>query len=55
VLFADDIHAKLDAFIADEHSRPGDQLSHLMLALSAERTEKSALITIFGLCHGLTP
>jgi hypothetical protein len=36
VLFADDIHAQLDAFIADENRRPGDQLADLMLALSAE-------------------
>jgi hypothetical protein len=36
VLFPDDIHAKLDAFIADEHGRTGDKLAHLMLALSAE-------------------
>ena len=36
VLLADDVHAQLDAFIADEHGRAGDQLADLMLALAAE-------------------
>jgi hypothetical protein len=36
VLFAYDIHAKLDAFIADEHGRPCNELADLMLALAAE-------------------
>ena len=36
VLFADDIHAEFDAFIADEHGRSGDELAHLVLALPAE-------------------
>ena len=35
-LVADDVVAQLDAFVADEHRRPGDQLLHLMLALAAE-------------------
>src|SRR5690606_13671338 len=35
-LLADDVVAELDAFIADEHARAGDQLAHLVLALSAE-------------------
>jgi hypothetical protein len=42
-LFADDIHAKLDAFITDEHGRPGDQLTHLMLAFAAKGTVKRIL------------
>ena len=37
VLLANDIHAKLDAFVADEHGRTGDQLANLVLALAAER------------------
>ena len=36
VLFADDVHAEFDAFIADEYGRSGNQLADLMLALSAE-------------------
>jgi len=36
VLFTDDIHAKLDAFIADEHRRAGDKLPHFVLAFAAE-------------------
>jgi hypothetical protein len=43
VLFADDVHAQFDAFIADEDSRPGDELTHLMLALSTERAVQSVL------------
>src|SRR5689334_8910952 len=33
---ANDVVAKLDAFIADEHRRAGDQLAHLVLALAAK-------------------
>ena len=40
VLLADDVHAELDAFIADEHGRPGDQLPHLVLALAAEASSR---------------
>ena len=36
VLLADDIHAELDAFIADENCRTGNQLADLVLALAAE-------------------
>jgi hypothetical protein len=35
-LFPDDVVAELDAFVADEDRRPGDQLSDLVLALAAE-------------------
>src|SRR5262249_61246052 len=35
-LLAADVHAQLDALVADEHGRPGDELPHLMLALAAE-------------------
>ena len=55
VLFADDVHAQLDALVADEHRRPGNQLADFMLALSAERTEKRALVAVFGLRHGVAP
>ena len=36
VFLADDIQAKLDALIANEDGRPGDELAHLVLALAAE-------------------
>jgi hypothetical protein len=35
-LLADDVHAQLDAFIADENRRASDQLANLMLAFAAE-------------------
>jgi hypothetical protein len=43
VLLADDVHAELDALIADEYRRTGDQLPDLVLAFSAERAVKSVL------------
>ena len=53
VLFADDIHAQLDAFIADEHGRARDELADLMLALAAERAIQRALgVAAGGLGHG---
>src|ERR1700735_4959808 len=36
VLLADDVHAKLDALVANEYGRPGNELAHLVLALAAE-------------------
>ncbi len=52
VLFADDIHAQLDAFIADENRRPGDQLADLVLALSAEGAVQGVLrVAADGLGH----
>src|SRR5579871_6372224 len=52
VLLTDDIHAQFDAFIADEYSGTSDQLTHLMLALSAERAVKGRLgIAADGLGH----
>src|SRR5262249_45351640 len=38
---ADDVHAELNAFIADEHRWAGDELAHLVLALAAERAVES--------------
>ena len=49
VLLPDDVHAQLDAFIADEHGRAGNQLANLMLALAAER----AIEGVFLLSHYL--
>jgi hypothetical protein len=43
MLFADDVHAKFDAFIADENGRAGNQLADLMLRFSAERTVQRVL------------
>ena len=58
VLFADDVHAQLDAFITDEHGRPCDQLANLMLGFPAERAIKRvlggfAVRCLFG--HPVTP
>ena len=50
VLFTDDIHAKLNAFIANEYRRPGDQLADLMLRLPAEGAVES-ILGIAGLAH----
>jgi hypothetical protein len=41
VFLADDVHAKLDAFVADEDRRTGDQLPHFVLALAAEGAVES--------------
>ncbi len=55
VLFADDVHAQLDAFIADEHGRAGDELTHLVLALAAERAVEGVLrIAAAGFGHTLS-
>jgi hypothetical protein len=43
VLFTDDIHAELDALVADKHGWPGNELSHLVLALAAEGAIKGVL------------
>ncbi len=42
-LLADDVVAQLDALVADEHRRAGDELAHLVLALAAERAVKQLL------------
>src|SRR3546814_7426358 len=42
-LFADDVVAQLDAFVADEHGRPGNQLADFMLRLAAEGAIEGAL------------
>src|SRR6187401_2563971 len=43
VLLADDVHAQLDALVADEHGRTGNELSHFMLALAAKRAIQGVL------------
>jgi hypothetical protein len=42
-LFADDVVAQLNAFVADKDRRPSDQLANLMLALAAEAAIEGAL------------
>src|SRR3546814_2526837 len=42
-LFADDGVAQLDAFVADEHGRPGNQLADFVLRLAAEGAIEGAL------------
>src|SRR3546814_9034642 len=42
-LFADDVVAQLDAFVADEHGRPGNQLADFVLRLAAEGAIEGAL------------
>ena len=56
VLLADDVHAQLDAFIADEHGRAGDQLADLVLALAAERAvERVLAVAAADLAHPILP
>src|SRR3546814_11641576 len=42
-LFADDVVAQLDAFVADEDGRARNQLADLVLRLAAERTVEGDL------------
>src|SRR4029077_10751891 len=56
VLLADDVHAQLDALVADKHSRAGNELAHLVLALAAERAEERVLgVAAADLAHFRTP
>src|SRR6185437_3929971 len=48
---ADDVIAELDALVADEHRRPGDQLAHLVLALAAERAVEKLVAGGGLVCH----
>ena len=50
----DDVVAQVDAFIADEHRRAGDQFFHLVLALAAKRAvERLFAGSGFFVGHGL--
>src|SRR3954454_17730120 len=54
VLLTDDVHAELDALIANEHGRSGNELAHLVLALAAERAiERVLRIAAADLAHSL--
>src|SRR5262249_33971909 len=56
VLLADNVHAQLDALVADEDRRPGDELAHLVLALAAERAIKRVLgIVAADFTHSFAP
>ena len=52
VLLTDDVHAELDAFVADEHGRTRDQLPDLVLALAAEgAVERVFRVATAGFSH----
>src|SRR5207302_5892600 len=52
VLLTDDVHAELDALVADKDGRPGDQLPDFVLALAAEGTvERVFRVAAAGLSH----
>src|ERR1700694_2121762 len=47
-LLADDVVAQLDAFVADEHRRAGDQLADLVLTLPAEGAVQELAVIMGG-------
>src|SRR6185437_10235342 len=52
VLLMDDVLAQLDALVADEDGRPGNELAHLVLALAAEgAVERVLRIAAADLAH----
>src|SRR5215469_7825984 len=56
VLLADDVHAKLDALVANKDRGPGNELAHLVLALAAERAvERILRVAAANLAHFRTP
>src|SRR5258708_6875443 len=56
VLLADDVQAKLDALVANEDGRPGNELARLLLALAAERAVERVLrIAAADLAHFTAP
>src|SRR5712672_2401750 len=56
VLLADDVLAQLNAFVANEHGRTGNQLAHLVLVLAAERAvERILRIAAGDLAHPCFP
>src|SRR5260370_2066000 len=56
VLLADDVLAQLNAFVANEHGRTGNQLAHLVLVLAAERAvERILRIAAGALAHPCFP
>src|SRR5439155_25380268 len=56
VLLANDVHAQLDALVADKDGRSGNELAHLVLALAAERTVERVLgVATADLAHSFSP
>ena len=56
VVLADDVHAQIDALVANEDRRPGDEFAHLVLALAAERAVERVLrIAAADLAHFRAP
>jgi hypothetical protein len=47
-LFANDVVAQLDAFIADEHRRSGNEFAYLVLALAAERAIQQFAVVVLA-------
>ena len=50
----DDVHAQLDAFIADEHGRARNELAHLMLAF-ATKTTIQGVLAVAGIIRHFAP
>src|SRR5215467_5120968 len=56
ILLANDIHAQLDALVTNEYGRAGDELTHLVLALAAERAIQRVLrVATAYLAHPPSP
>src|SRR5215470_19376655 len=53
VLLVDDVLAQLDALVADEDRRSGNELAHLVLAFAAERAAKRVLRAAADFAHRL--
>src|SRR6185437_11969264 len=53
-LFLDDLVAEVNALVADVHTWAGDELLHLLLALSAERALQQ-VATVSDACHPVSP
>src|SRR5215471_4373440 len=52
VLLANDVHATFDTFITNENGRAGNELTHFVLALAAERAVQRVLrIAATNLAH----
>jgi hypothetical protein len=49
---ADDVVAQVDAFVADVHRRPGDELAHFVFALAAERAIQDPSVVASAACFG---
>src|SRR5574340_1360893 len=54
IVVGDDVVADLDALVADEHRRPGDQLPDVILVLVAERASEDLGFAVL-LHHGRVP